>query len=127
MRTRSAQFRPKLGIRKTAGAVAYVAFLGAVALGILGLLILLIQILFQGLDWLSPELIFNFPSRFPEQAGLKAALFGTLWLMGLTALLCIPVGLGAAVYLEEYARTQIGAEELHAIELNKLLRDYAIG
>ncbi|MEM8619110.1 MAG: ferritin-like domain-containing protein [Actinomycetota bacterium] len=32
-----------------------------------------------------------------------------------------------SVYLEEYARTQIGAEELHAIELNKLLRDYAIG
>ncbi|MEM8904821.1 MAG: ferritin-like domain-containing protein [Actinomycetota bacterium] len=32
-----------------------------------------------------------------------------------------------SVYLEEYARTQIGAEELHLIELNKLLRDYAIG
>ncbi|MEM8925145.1 MAG: ferritin-like domain-containing protein [Actinomycetota bacterium] len=32
-----------------------------------------------------------------------------------------------SVYLEEYARTQIGAEELHVIELNKLLRDYTIG
>lgn len=32
-----------------------------------------------------------------------------------------------SVYLEEYARTQIGEEELHVIELNKLLRDYAIG
>ena len=31
-----------------------------------------------------------------------------------------------SVYLEEYARTQIGSEELHLIELNKLLRDYAI-
>ena len=31
-----------------------------------------------------------------------------------------------SIYLEEYARTQIGAEELHLIELNKLLRDYAI-
>ena len=34
---------------------------------------------------------------------------------------------GASVYLEEYARTQIGAEELHVIEMNKLLRDYTIG
>ena len=34
---------------------------------------------------------------------------------------------GKSVYLEEYARTQIGAEELHVIEMNKLLRDYTIG
>ena len=33
---------------------------------------------------------------------------------------------GKSVYLEEYARTQIGAEELHVIEMNKLLRDYVI-
>lgn len=32
-----------------------------------------------------------------------------------------------SVYLEEYARAQIGAEELHVIEMNKLLRDYTIG
>ncbi|MFK7918593.1 MAG: bacterioferritin [Ilumatobacter sp.] len=32
-----------------------------------------------------------------------------------------------SVYLEEYARTQIGQEELHVIEMNKLLRDYTIG
>jgi len=34
---------------------------------------------------------------------------------------------GKSVYLEEYARTQIGQEELHVIEMNKLLRDYTIG
>jgi bacterioferritin len=34
---------------------------------------------------------------------------------------------GDSIYLEEYARTQIGAEELHVIEMNKLLRDYTIG
>ncbi|MFT6390549.1 MAG: bacterioferritin [Ilumatobacter sp.] len=34
---------------------------------------------------------------------------------------------GNSIYLEEYARTQIGAEELHVIEMNKLLRDYTIG
>ncbi len=34
---------------------------------------------------------------------------------------------GESIYLEEYARGQIGAEELHVIEMNKLLRDYTIG
>jgi bacterioferritin len=33
---------------------------------------------------------------------------------------------GQSIYLEEYARTQIGSEELHVIEMNKLLRDYTI-
>lgn len=100
---RSPQFRPNLQSRKMLGAVAYAVFLAAVCIGLIGLLILLLQVLVQGFDWLRPELIFNFPSRFPEQAGLKAALFGTLWLMGMTALFCVPVGVGAAVYLEEYA------------------------
>lgn len=100
---RSPQFRPNLQSRKVLGAVAYAVFLAAVCIGLIGLLILLLQVLIQGFDWLRPELIFNFPSRFPEQAGLKAALFGTLWLMGMTALFCVPVGVGAAVYLEEYA------------------------
>ncbi len=100
---RSPQFRPNLQSRKMLGAVAYAVFLAAVCIGLVGLLILLLQVLIQGFDWLRPELIFNFPSRFPEQAGLKAALFGTLWLMGMTALFCVPVGVGAAVYLEEYA------------------------
>ena len=100
---RSLQFRPNLQSRKMLGAVAYTVFLAAVCIGLIGLLILLLQVLVQGFDWLRPELIFNFPSRFPEQAGLKAALFGTLWLMGMTALFCVPVGVGAAVYLEEYA------------------------
>ena len=100
---RPPQFRPNLQSRKILGAAAYAVFLAAVLIGLIGLLVLLLQVLVQGFDWLRPDLIFNFPSRFPEQAGLKAALFGTLWLMGMTALFCVPVGVGAAVYLEEYA------------------------
>jgi phosphate transport system permease protein len=45
----------------------------------------------------------NTPSRKPEAAGLRPALLGTLWVIGLTALFAFPVGVGAAVYLEEYA------------------------
>jgi phosphate transport system permease protein len=45
----------------------------------------------------------SFVSRFPARAGIKAALVGSAYLMVLTALFCFPVGVGAAVYLEEFA------------------------
>jgi len=64
---------------------------------------LLIQVILQGYEWVTPNLIFNYPSRHPEQAGLWAALIGTLYMMGLTALITVPMGVGAAIYLEEYA------------------------
>ena len=65
-------------------------------------------------------------SSNPTVAGYRVGLIGSLWLLGLVAVIGIPVGIGAGVYLEEYARTQIGAEEMHLLEMNKLLRDYTI-
>ncbi|MBN1774541.1 MAG: phosphate ABC transporter permease PstA [Deltaproteobacteria bacterium] len=53
------------------------------------------------LDW---DFLTAFPSRKPALAGILPALVGTTCLMGLTAAIAIPVGLGAALYLEEYAR-----------------------
>ena len=96
-------FDRKANFRKTQGAVFYIIFLGAVLVGIVGLITLLVQILIQGVPWLSLHLLTDYPSRHPEQAGLKAAIFGTIWIMGLTAALTIPIGVSAAVYLEEYA------------------------
>lgn len=63
------------------------------------------NIVSQGAGWLSWDFIRNFPSRHAEQAGIKSALAGSLWLTGLTALFSLPIGIGAAVYLEEYARS----------------------
>ena len=96
-------FRRRQRVREVAGAVAYVAFLVAVLIGIVGLVILLAQVLIDGLPWVSKNLLFNYPSRHTEEAGLRAAIFGTLWLMGLTAAFTVPIGIGAAIYLEEYA------------------------
>lgn len=45
----------------------------------------------------------NFPSRHPSKAGIKSAILGSFWLLLLTALIAIPIGIAAAVYLEEYA------------------------
>lgn len=46
----------------------------------------------------------SYPSRKPEQAGIKSAWMGSLWLIFLTALFAVPTGVAAAVYLEEYSR-----------------------
>lgn len=71
-------------------------------IGILGVLIF--QVAADGLHWLDFQFLSNFPSRFPEKAGIKSAFFGTLWLVSLTALFVIPIGVLAAIYLEEYAQ-----------------------
>lgn len=85
------------------GKIFYSLFFVAILTSIGGLTILLFQVFSDGLPWLSLDLLWNYPSRHPEQAGLKSSLMGTLWLMGLTGIFTIPIGLGAAIYLEEYA------------------------
>ncbi|MCX7904774.1 MAG: phosphate ABC transporter permease PstA [Caloramator sp.] len=72
--------------------------------GIFILSVLLFSILSKGLKWLSIDFITNFPSRFPKKAGIYPALLGSLWLIILTALISFPVGIGTALYLEEYAK-----------------------
>jgi phosphate transport system permease protein len=81
-----------------------VVCLAATALCVLVLFVLICAILEQGLPWLSWQFLTSFPSRFPDQAGVAPALVSSLWLIVLTALFSVPVGVGAAVYLEEYAQ-----------------------
>jgi phosphate transport system permease protein len=75
-----------------------VAWTGVVILGIL-----LFHVAREGLQWLDLQFLSDFPSRFPEKAGVRSALFGTLWLMSFTALFSIPIGIGSGIYLEEFA------------------------
>lgn len=107
-RTRSVATSPveqssNLSGRKTkAGVVQAMLFL-VTALAMVILAVLIWDIASSGARWLSLDLLTNTPSRKPEEAGLRPALLGTLWVIGLTALFAFPVGVGAAVYLEEYA------------------------
>lgn len=94
----------RLERRKQRGRYFEILALLAVLLGIAMLLTLLIDVFLDGLPWLRPELFTNFPSRFPEKSGLRSALQGTLWLAMITAVLSFPIGVAAAIYLEEYAR-----------------------
>ncbi|MFN7134584.1 MAG: PstA family ABC transporter permease, partial [Myxococcales bacterium] len=76
----------------------------ALALPLALLLLLFANALWQALPRLNLEFLSSYPSRRPEAAGILPALVGSAWLMGLTAAIAIPVGLCAAIYLEEYAR-----------------------
>jgi phosphate transport system permease protein len=65
--------------------------------------ILLADVLVDGLARLDLAFLTSFASRFPERAGVRAALAGSIWLLVLTALFAFPVSVAASVYLEEYA------------------------
>ncbi len=79
-------------------------FMFATALALLALVILLYRIVSQGAGHLSLDFLTNFASRFPDQAGIKAALVGSIWLMAVVAPTSILLGVGSAIYLEEYAK-----------------------
>ena len=67
------------------------------------LIVLLITTFIDGLDRLDLRLITNYPSADPQQAGLRPAILGSLWVIGTVAFMTIPLGVAAAVHLEELA------------------------
>jgi phosphate transport system permease protein len=85
------------------GSIVYALCTIAIVVSLVSLAVLLFDAIQDGLPWLDLQFITSFPSRFPEQAGILAALWGSIWVVGLTALFSFPIGVGAAIYLEEYA------------------------
>jgi phosphate transport system permease protein len=90
--------------RDTAKGRAFYALvlLGAL-IGIAGLVTLIVQALVNGLPRLNLDLITKPPSGIPEDAGLRPAIIGSLMVMAGVLAIVVPVGVGAALYLEEYA------------------------
>jgi phosphate transport system permease protein len=66
--------------------------------------VLLYRIFSQGLGYLDLQFLQSLPSRKPENAGVYAALIGTIWLMAVVAPVSLLLGVGTAIYLEEYAK-----------------------
>jgi len=91
------------GSRHLKGRLILAAGIIAVSLSLLSLVALLLDSLIDGLPYLNWGFLTSYPSRFPDQAGILPALFGTMWVVGLTALISFPLGVFAAIYLEEYA------------------------
>lgn len=86
---------------------------------LLTLVALIVDLGMTGVPRVSLEFLWNFPSRFPEKAGILSAWVGTLCVMLVTAVCAIPIGIAAGVYLEEYAPKNLltGFLELNIVNL----------
>jgi phosphate transport system permease protein len=91
--------------RKRKERIFYYICLCATIIGVLLLALLLYSILRDGLTRLNWSFLQNFTSRFADRAGIRASLFGTLWVISLTTLIAVPIGIAAAVFLEEFAKS----------------------
>jgi len=94
----------RIAKRKRMNAVFHGLFLSSTLIGVLALVMLLYQVLSQGLSWLDWDFLTSNSSRRPERAGIYTALLGTLWMMAITAPLTFVIGVATAIYLEEYAK-----------------------
>ena len=82
----------------------YALCLLAVSISLAMLGVLLVYLGFQGYSRVDWSFITSFPSRFPEQAGIRAALLGSIYVVIIAGVVSFVLGVAAAVYLEEYAR-----------------------
>ena len=78
-------------------------FFSATIFGLVVLGILFYRVLTQGIGYLDFQFLTSLPSRKPENAGVYTALIGTVWLMAVVAPVALLIGVGTAIYLEEYA------------------------
>jgi phosphate transport system permease protein len=86
------------------GRVFFIILLIAVGVALLGLVALIVQSVIKGSPAFSTTLFTEGPSRVnPDEAGFRPAIIGSLYLIAGVILLIVPLGVGAAVYLEEYA------------------------
>ncbi len=93
----------------------------SLAVGVIFLAILVSYIVYRGWPRLDSRLFNNFPSiRRPQNAGARSAIFGTVWVIAFTALYCLPTGILAAIYLEEYADNRRWYNRLIEINIQNL-------
>ena len=97
------RFDPGLARRARVGVIFAAACFAATMVGIVVLALLLADILADGAGALSLDFVNGFPSRLPGRAGIKPALVGSAWVMLLTGVVAFPLGVGTAIWLEEYA------------------------
>jgi len=95
--------RKQIANRRVKDKSLHMIFLLATSVGIIALTVLLVDIIIDGWSNLSPDLFTNFPSRKAEDAGMKSGLVGSMYIMLILVPLSFILGVGAAIYLEEYA------------------------
>lgn len=99
-----AQVQKNMGKRLFTNTLAKALFLMATLFGLLVLVILIYRVVSQSMGWVDLNFITNKLSTDPERAGIMGAIMGTLWLMVVVAPVTMFLGVGTAIYLEEYAK-----------------------
>jgi phosphate transport system permease protein len=96
------------------------AITGSVIAALAVLVVLIAQSFIEGWPRLNLSFLTSFPSSFPERAGIQSAIFGTLWLVGIVFVTAIPIGVGAAIYLEQFADTSTWYNRLIDVVIQNL-------
>jgi phosphate transport system permease protein len=103
------------------GTVFYAVLIFSVAVGVIALGALLVDVLKKGIPWLSWHLFTAVPSVIdPSGAGARPAILATIYLMGLVFAMAVPIGVGTAIYLEEYAQKERWYNRLLEINIQNL-------
>ena len=111
---------PQPRARAVKGLAFRMLLLACLAVGVASLVTLLVDIVTTGLPRLNAQLFERFPSPSPRRAGAQSAIFGTLWVISLTALFTVPIGVATAIYLEEYADETRWYNRLLAVNIQNL-------
>ncbi|KKK33186.1 phosphate ABC transporter permease [Mesobacillus campisalis] len=98
------QVQKKMGSRLFANTFAKTLFLLATLFGLVVLVVLIYRVIQDGAAWINFDFLTNKLSTDPERAGIMGAILGTLWLMAVVAPVTMVLGVGTAIYLEEYAK-----------------------
>jgi phosphate transport system permease protein len=96
-----------------------VAFLATI-FGLFFLAILLYDVFNQGLPYFNWQFLTRFPSRNPQEAGVLSALVGSIWLMLLIPVFAFPLGIGAAIFMEEYADRDLWFNRILEVNISNL-------
>jgi len=98
------QVQKHMGSRLLTNQITKVIFLLSTLLGLVVLIILFYRVLSDGLGWINLGFLTNRLSTMADRAGIMGAILGTLWLMVVVAPVTMLLGIGTAIYLEEYAK-----------------------
>jgi phosphate transport system permease protein len=103
-----------------AGRLFYAFLLFSLAIGIVTLATLLVQVFFKGVKWVDLVLLLEPPSADPLIAGARPAILATIYLGLLVILFTVPIGVGTAIYLEEYANRERWYNRLLEVNIQNL-------
>ncbi|UHA72450.1 phosphate ABC transporter permease PstA [Paenibacillus sp. 481] len=96
--------RKQIANRRKADVVFHGLFIFATSIGIIALMALLVNIMMDGLTRLNFDFFTSNPSRLASRAGMKTAIVGSIYMVLIMAPISFIVGVGAAIYMEEYAK-----------------------